>query len=364
MNKNFSFHKYGKVFIAIWLLAVLTGCGALRASAVTTNALSASIETDIGAGTEENRLDLSTIPAYENTAYYTLNENVPDFDKEDQKDELDTSHYEFSELDALGRCGEAFALLGPELIPTEERGPIGDVKPAGWHTVKYNDRIDGNYLYNRCHLIAYELIGVNAEERNLITGTRYLNVQGMLPFENEVTEYIERTQNHVLYRVTPVYDGDNLVASGVHMEAQSVEDLGKGVQFNVYCYDVQPGVVIDYATGDSREDENWKGDTGAADRSGEVMTLVGTQDGSDESDSDSAQVERNVGDAVAEGEDEAEDSKNPPALTYILNTNTKKFHYVDCKSVQSMKEKNKEVFEGTREEIIGRGYSPCKNCNP
>jgi DNA-entry nuclease len=205
--------------------------------------------TEEAAGTEA----METIPSYSGTPYAELNGNVPLFTEE----EFTTECFEtYAKLDALGRCGTAYANIGAELMPTEARGEIGQVKPSGWHTVKYSDLIDGNYLYNRCHLIAYELSGENANERNLITGTRYMNVQGMLPFENEVASYVKRTENHVLYRVTPVFEGENLVASGVTMEAYSVEDSGKGICFYVYVYNVQPGIGIDYATGESwRESE-------------------------------------------------------------------------------------------------------------
>ena len=177
-----------------------------------------------------------------------INDNVPDF----PEDDFTTDSFEsYSDLDNLGRCGVAYAKIGQDLMPTEKRGSIGQVKPSGWHTQKY-DNVDGKFIYNRCHLIGYQLAGENANPKNLITGTRYLNTTGMLPFENEVNDYVDETDNHVLYRVTPVFEGDDLVASGVLMEAYSVEDEGGGVQFCVYCYNVQPGVVIDYATGDSR----------------------------------------------------------------------------------------------------------------
>ena len=199
-------------------------------------------------------VDNGTDPAYvppivENAAYIELNENVPEFSEND----LTTTAYEYySDLDYLNRCGYAMACIGQEIMPTEERGSIGQVKPSGWHTVKY-DFVDGKYLYNRCHLLGYQLTGENANEKNLITGTRYMNTEGMLPFENAVSDYVEETNNHVLYRVTPVFEGDNLVASGVQMEAWSVEDEGMGVCFNVYVYNIQPGVTIDYYTGVSCE---------------------------------------------------------------------------------------------------------------
>lgn len=192
-----------------------------------------------------------TIPEYSGNPYVELNGNLPYFTDE----ELSTTAFElYSELDSLGRCGAGYANICKEIMPTEERGSIGMVKPTGWHTVKY-DCITDRYLYNRCHLIGYQLAGENANEKNLITGTRYLNVDGMLPFENEVADYVNDTDNHVLYRVTPVFSGDNLVASGVIIEAKSVEDNGAGVQFNVYCYNVQPGISIDYTTGESWENQ-------------------------------------------------------------------------------------------------------------
>ena len=197
---------------------------------------------------------LDTLPEYSGSPYVELEGNVPSF----WEAELTTTGYEvYSQLDLLGRCGEARACIGPELMPTEERGPIGMVKPSGWQTVRYDDRIDGKYLYNRCHLIGYQLTGENANEMNLITGTRYLNVEGMLPFENAVADYIQETGNHVMYRVTPIFRGLELVARGVVMEAYSVEDEGAGVCFHVYCYNVQPGVGISYLTGDSWAEEDY-----------------------------------------------------------------------------------------------------------
>lgn len=191
--------------------------------------------------------DLSSIPEFKDEPYVVLNNNQPEFTEEDfAKDVFE----DYSQLDYLGRCGPAFAKVGIETMPTEERGEIGAVKPSGWQTVKYNN-VEGKYLYNRCHLIGYQLTAENANERNLITGTRYMNVQGMLPFENMVAEYVRETKNHVLYRVTPIFEGKNLVASGVQVEAKSVEDNGRAICFNVYIYNNQPGITIDYSNGDS-----------------------------------------------------------------------------------------------------------------
>lgn len=188
------------------------------------------------------------IPTFSGEPYVVLNENEPDFTEEDMVAE---SYEYYSELDKDGKCGVVEASVGPDIMPTEERGSIGQVKPTGWQTVKY-DNVDGKYLYNRCHLIGFQLTGENANEKNLITGTRYMNVEGMLPFENMVADYVKETGNHVVYRVTPIYEGDNLVASGVQIEAKSVEDDGEGICFNVYVYNVQPGIDIDYATGHSQ----------------------------------------------------------------------------------------------------------------
>ena len=200
-----------------------------------------------------DEFDLSNIPAYSGNPYVEVNQNVPYF----TENELSTTSYEYySELDSFGRCGVCIASVGKDIMPTEERGEIGAIKPTGWHTVKYIGVIDGNYLYNRCHLIGYQLTGENANTRNLITGTRYMNVVGMAPFENMVADYVNETGNHVMYRVTPIFDGKNLLASGVLMEGKSVEDHGAGILFNVFCYNVQPGIVINYANGESSLDES------------------------------------------------------------------------------------------------------------
>lgn len=283
----------------------------------------------VPAAPAEPTIDLSSIPAYSGDPYVVINNNEPGFTDAD----LTTTSFEtYSDLDSLGRCGVAYANIGTDLMPTEERGSIGQVKPSGWHTVKY-DCVDGKYLYNRCHLIGYQLTAENANTKNLITGTRYLNVEGMLPFENMVADYIKETGNHVLYRVTPIFDGDNLVASGVLMEAKSVEDDGDGILFNVYCYNVQPGVSINYATGDSALD-------------GTVATEAPSTE--------------------PETPTETEEPTTPVSsgTTYILNTNTHKFHYPSCSSVDQMNESNKQEYTGTRDEVIAMGYDPCGRCHP
>lgn len=254
----------------------------------------------------------SKIPKYSGSPYIKVHNNVPFFKRSDLTKKV---FEKYSKLDALGRCRTAYANVCKATMPTEKRGQIGMVKPSGWHTVKYNN-VDGKYLYNRCHLIGYQLTAENANERNLMTGTRYLNVDGMLPFENMVADYVKETNNHVLYRVTPMYTDENLLADGVLMEAESVEDKGKGISYCVYVYNVQPGIKIDYETGDS-----------------------------------SAKDSRRSGQSSAKG-------------TYIINENTNKFHKPDCRSVKMMKDKNKKTYTGKRSELINSGYEPCKNCNP
>ena len=198
----------------------------------------------------EGAESIEEIPEFSGEAYVAVNGNVPFFLPEEITEE---SYEYYSELDALGRCGVTMACIGIDIMPTEDRGEIGSVKPTGWQSVKY-DCVEGKYLYNRCHLIGFQLAGENANKRNLITGTRYLNIEGMLPFENLVADYVQETKNHVMYRVTPLFDGDNLVAHGVLMEGYSVEDQVEGICFCVYAYNAQPGILIDYKTGDSREE--------------------------------------------------------------------------------------------------------------
>jgi len=255
-------------------------------------------------------VQIDTVPEYAGEAYCIINDNVPQF----EKDELTTEAYEyFSELDDLGRCGMVKACVGRELMPTKDRESISHVTPSGWINASYSF-VDGRYLYNRCHLIGFQLTGENANKQNLITGTRYMNVEGMLPFENMVADYVKETENHVLYRVTPLFTGDELVARGVQLEAWSVEDEGEGLCFNVYIYNVQPGVIIDYATGESELDEK----------------------------------------ALNEGEQEE----------FVLNTDSKKFHLPACSGAINMKKENRKEYTGTRNLLIAQGYEACGQCNP
>lgn len=300
--------KLYAAFLTIVSLLTLTSCSAV---------MDASFS-DMDMESVPAYADVAEIPDYEGEPYVVLNDNEPDFTEA----EITTEAYEdYSDLDALGRCGEAEACIGEELMPTGERESISSVKPTGWVNEKY-DSVDGGYLYNRCHLIGYQLSGENANEENLITGTRYMNVEGMLPFEDMVADYVHETDNHVMYRVTPVFEGDDLVASGVQMEAESVEDDGEGVSFNVYVYNVQPDITIDYATG-----ENWE------------TPENGTAGNPSSGDTSGQQ-------------------------TYILNTNTHKFHLPDCSGAADIKGKNREEYTGTREELTSQGYEPCGRCHP
>lgn len=234
---------------ALLIAVIMTGCSV--ATNVSKEDIKGAINlvSDIVKGTNSSSYDMSSIPEFNGKdAYVVLNNNEPNFTKED----MTTKSFEkYSKLDNLGRCGVAFANVGKDIMPTEERGSIGQVKPSGWQTIKY-DIVDGKYLYNRCHLIGYQLTGENANRENLVTGTRYLNIDGMLDFENDIADYVKKTGNHVLYRVTPIFQGSELVCRGVQMEALSVEDNGKGIKFNVFAYNAQPGVEIDYSTGKSK----------------------------------------------------------------------------------------------------------------
>ena len=299
------------LILALLACLWLTGCESLATLPTSTAEPTATTQPSSSPSQPTETITLDSIPPYDQQPYVVLQDNVPGF----QESDWTTQAFEtYSPLDELGRCGVAYANICKELMPTEERGEIGQVKPSGWHTVTY-DVVDGRYLYNRCHLIGFQLAGENANKENLITGTRYLNVVGMLPFENEVADYVEETGNHVLYRVTPIFQEANLVASGVQMEAYSVEDRGEGVRFHVYVYNVQPGVGIKYETG-----ESWL-------------------------------------------EEEAMPSQEVGAQ-YVLNTSSKKFHLPGCSSVETIKEGNRQDYQGSREALVEQGYTPCGACHP
>ena len=271
-------------------------------------------------GTSEYPIDVNTLPEFDGSAYIEINGNIPFFPEEDKNTQVFEA---YSDLDELGRCGAAYANISVELMPTEKRGSISEVHPTGWHSSRY-DFVDGASLYNRSHLIAFQLAGENANEKNLITGTRFLNDVGMRPFEEMVGDYVRATDTHVLYRVTPIFEGDNLLASGVLMEAWSVEDAGESICYCIYIYNCQPGVEIDYATGD-----NWLDTTESS--GGEDYTLT-VDDGA--------------------------------AHDYVLNTSSQRFHLPDCTGVDDISPGNRSDYTGTRASLIERGYTPCSICNP
>ena len=267
--------------------------------------------------------ELLGIAQYSGSPFAHVNGGVPTFSAE----EITSTGYEFySELDSLGRCGYVMACVGKEMMPTEERGDIGHIKPTGWVQKKYDSSlVSGGNLYNRCHLIGFQLTGENDNEKNLITGTRYMNWDGMVEFENMIADYVKETGNHVMYRVTPMFYENELVARGVHMEAYSVEDNGEGISFNVYAYNLQPGIVIDYKTG-----ESWL--------AGESGTATGGEDNSEEQ--------------APSGE----------TAKYVLNTNSKKVHIPDCSYANSISEKNRQEYNGELADILAQGYEKCGTC--
>lgn len=336
MVKSIKIYLLG-VFLSVSML--LAGCGANE-----TPEAAQSAEDTSGAFQSAADISIGEIPQYTSEPYVEVHDNIPFFTENDKTTD---SFEHYSDLDRLGRCQAASACLGQDLMPTEKRGDISEVHPTGWQSVKY-DFVDGESLYNRCHLIAFELAGENANEKNLITGTRSFNTQGMLPFENLVADYIKETDHHVLYRVTPLFTGENLVADGVVMEAQSVED--DEVSFCVYCYNVEPGVVIDYATGD-----NWP--TGEA-----PSDIQEPAYGTELTDDENAAAEK---EAETEAKTEETPEETPDETgTYILNTNTMKFHDPSCAGVADISERNKEEYTGSRDDLIRQGYEPCGSCNP
>lgn len=294
-------------------------------------------------------VSLDAIPAYDGKAYVAVNNNEPFFTDSDM---TTTAFENYSDLDSLGRCGVAYANICKEIMPTEKRGKIGMIKPSGWHTVKY-DVIKDRYLYNRCHLIGYQLAGENANPKNLITGTRYLNVEGMLPFENLVADYVNNTGNHVLYRVTPMFSGSNLVANGVLIEAKSVEDNGGGILFNVYCYNVQPGVGINYENGDSWLDGTTPQNEGSQSSAGSVAGATAGESGSSSSTTGSS----SSGSDSSAAENSAADSSNSETMVHITATG-KKYHRAGCRTLK------KSDTEVTLDEAKSMGLSPCGICNP
>ncbi len=309
-----------KKYITLWLLVLgmcisaLTGCTGEAKDTSTQIGQSESTLPSVW----KDAFSSEDVPEYAGDAYIAVHDNMPYFT---QTDVTTQSFEQYTPLDDFGRCVEAYANVGQDLMPTEKRGSISSVKPSGWQAAKY-DFVDGKYLYNRCHLIGYQLTAENANKENLITGTRYLNIEGMLPFENMVADYVKETGNHVLYRVTPIFEGNNLVADGVLMEGYSVEDEGEGICFCIYAYNVQPGVQIDYATG-----KNSQADT-------------------------------------ADTTDTSKENANADKITYVLNTSSQKFHLQTCSGAQKISESNRQEFIGDRQELIDLGYVPCGTCKP
>ncbi len=290
-----------------------------------------------------NSISSSSLPVYKNSPYVIVNNNEPSFTSSQKSGKKSFETY--ADLDYLGRCGVAFACIGEDIMPTGERGEIGQIKPTGWKTAKY-DFVDGKYLYNRCHLIGWQLTGENANNKNLITGTRYMNVQGMLPFENMVDDYIEETGNHVLYRVTPFFKGNELVARGVQIEAYSVEDDGDGICFNVYCFNVQPGVKINYTTGasalDGKEITTKKPVTTKKITTTKVITTK----------KPTTTAKPSLPSSATEN------------ASYVVNTNSFKFHLPSCSSTDDISAENRWETKDSRDSLVAKGYSPCGKCKP
>lgn len=338
-----------KLFLCLTLSLSLFGCS--RAAQKPT-----SLSQEISG---ESVAALNTIPAYTGEPYVTINNNKPFFEENEWT--TDSFHHYF-DLDELGRVTGAYACLGTDLLPDNKRQDISSVKPTGFLNQSYSFMSDG-MVYNRAHLIAYMLSGQNANPKNLMTGTRYLNIEGMLPFENIVHDYIEETGNHVMYRITPIFEGDDLVARGVLMEGYSVEDKGQGVEFCVYCYNVQPGVAINYATGENKVDESMSEEEIAAfyDKSRKSTKVPAANNVT--KNSQESQVSTNTNSKT----------KNPPATIqttpddqevrgYILNTKSRKFHLPECSGAQNLKNKI-EVFD-SKAQLIANGYAPCQICMP
>ena len=291
-------------------------------------------------GVDGNLYDrLSDLPAYDGEPSVEINNGIPLFT--DAEKEADPFEY-YGDLDKLGRCTVAYACIDKAMMPKEDRGSIREIKPTAWQTSEY-EFIDEGHLYNRCHLIGFQLTGENANEKNLITGTRYMNVQGMLPYENMVADYIRSTNNHVLYRVTPIFEGKHLLASGVLMEAYSIEDKGKGVCFCAYCYNAQPGIRIEYTDGSNSIDET---------ANIEVLYQQKTEADKTTTSEHERMTNESAGTVI------------PPGTTFVLNTNSMRFHKPDCESVSDMSPRNTEFTEKSRDEVIDAGYYPCGSCKP
>ena len=331
--KSVHFQK-GYLFSLLSTLIIFTVAFFSTTVSATTN-----ISDDIPCST----LVVEKIAPYSGEASIVLNDNLPDFYLSQLKPE---AFVVFSPLDSYGRTGIGFACLGRETIPTTQRGTIGNIQPSGWHTIRYDDLIEDRYLYNRSHIIGFLLSGDNATPENLFTGTRFLNAVSMVKYEISIAQYIEQTGNHVLYRITPCYHGTDLVAFGVQMEAYSIEDHGNGICFNVFLYNIQPGILIDYSTGNSQR----------------AYSVSGTTFWENESDTPAKSSECSFFTDVPSQESTTSFKGNEN--TYVFNNNTKLFHLPTCSSVIEIKPKNRQEFYGSREDALVFGYKPCKLCNP
>ena len=342
-----------------------TGCSiSIGDSPASTGNSISSTDDSSGQGAQSAQATIADIPAYTGALCIDINHGEPGFTAQD---EARGTFMQFSDLDFEGRCGTAFARIGPDTVSSEKRGDISQVHPSGWVQRKYSF-VDDGMLYNRSHLIAHQLCGENANEKNLITGTRTFNAVGMLYYEELVGDYVRSTGNHVLYRVTPLFAANDLVARGVQMEAKSVEDNGEAIQFNVFVYNVEPGVAIDYVTGESWESSETpqvtsKGSatitTAAAARADKAAAGRSAGSGSGTGSSGS-----NAGDGHGTGSNSSNNQGTSEQQDYILNVKNKKFHKPDCSAASDISSANKQDFTGTRDQLIAKGYSPCGICKP
>ena len=333
-----------------------TTAKATTAKATTAKATTAKATTAKATSAQKSGATLSSVMKYTGKASAVVNNNKPEFTSSD----ITTKAYEFySPLDSKGRCGYAMACVGKELMPTGSRGSISSVKPTGWVQKTYSTSlVNGGSLYNRCHLIGWQLTGENANKKNLITGTRYMN-ENMIPYEDMIADYVKETGNHVLYRVTPIFEGNNLVASGVHMEAYSVEDNGYGICFNVYLYNVQPGITIEYATGNSYLSTTTS--TTAKATTAKATTAKATTAKATTAKATTATTEKAT---TATTEKATTSNVTAATTTYILNTSSKKIHSSTCKSVNSISAKNKQTYTGSTDDLLKQGYTTCGTCKP
>ena len=372
MKDNRTFSLPQRIAAALAALALAfsfalpaTGCTvSIGDNAAGSGSSISSSDDSSGQGAQSAQATIADIPAYTGALCIDINHGMPGFTAQD---EARGTFMQFSDLDFEGRCGTAFARIGPDTVSNEKRGDISQVHPSGWVQRKYSF-VDDGMLYNRSHLIAHQLCGENANEKNLITGTRTFNAVGMLYYEELVGDYVRSTGNHVLYRVTPLFAANDLVARGVQMEAKSVEDNGEAVQFNVFVYNVEPGVAIDYVTGESWESSETpqitsKGSatitTAAAARADKAAAGRSAGSGSGTGSSGS-----NAGDGHGTGSNSSNNQGTSEQQDYILNVKNKKFHKPDCSAASDISNANKQDFTGTRDQLIAKGYSPCGICKP